>query len=319
MAGGRRREPPGWTVGGVTGGPAEGDGGGRVVVAVRVGAAQVDLVADELFVLGASAVGEHPADDGTVELVADLPADRVSELHRPHRRVVPVAAPSAPPHPPVRVAGFVLAPVDPAGGVADGSLVVDDPECGRTVWLHPEVAFGSGTHPTTRLCVAAVVDLVVPGSRVVDVGSGNGVLSVVAARCGATEVVALDVDPAARAETARAARRNGVADRVVVVDAAVDELADGSGDPSTVAAEVVLANLLVGTIEDHATALVGLVAPGGVLVVSGLLAPQVHRAVAALRTAARRADRAAWVCSASAEGDWRAVVFRLGLRRVKAV
>ena len=279
----------------------------RVVVALRVPVADAELAADELFGLGASAVGEEAVDDGVlVELVADLPAARVPELTRDHRVVESKGSAVPSLHDPVRVAGFELRPVDPAAG--GPSTPGDGPADDRTVWLRSDVAFGSGTHATTRLCVAATVDLVGPGARVVDVGSGNGVLSVVAARCGAASVVALDVDPAARAETGAAAQRNGVAGVVSVTDAGVDELARTVGP----VADVLLANVLVGVVEDHAAALVDLVSPGGALVVSGVLASQVGRTVDAVRTAAAAATRPAWVRSASAEGDWRAVVFRLG-------
>ncbi len=308
----------------------------RIVVVVRVGRDEVELAADELFALGASAVGEIPVDprpvgdpDGDgVDLVADLPADRVAGLTRAHR-LGPVDGDaggrpaSGSPHEPVHVAGFVLVPVDAGVAGSEGAgtddaaaeavLPTADPD--RAVLLDALSAFGSGTHETTRLCVAEVVRLVRPGCRVVDVGSGNGVLSVVAARCGASAVVAIDVDPAARAATATAAVRNGVADRVVVDERGVDELAAGSG--SFTSADLVVANVLVGVVEEHAPGLVDLVAPGGSLVVSGALAPQVGRVVAAVRAAAGSAGRSANLRSASAQGEWRAVVFRIGHRSVK--
>jgi len=318
----------------------------RIVVVVRVGRDEVELAADELFALGASAVGEVPVDspaapagsaDGLIDLGADLPGDRVPELRRAHR-VAAVPDPAATAgadggsdrpvlHPPVRVAGFHLVPVDPTVGTtgadgtdeetADGTAAVVGTTDDRTIRLDPTAAFGSGTHETTRLCVSEVVRLVGPGSRVVDVGSGNGVLSVVAARCGAASVLALDVDPVARAATAAAVVRNGVSDRVVVDERGVDVVAAGSS--SSAPADVVVANVLVGVVEQHAADLVDLVAPDGSLVVSGALASQVGRVVAAVQGAAAAGRRSAHLRSASAEGDWRAVVFRIGHRSVKAV
>lgn len=97
-------------------------------------------------------------------------------------------------HPP-----WVPLEVDPPVGPEDLVLEID-----------PGRAFGSGSHPTTRLVLAAMEQLVRPGDRVLDVGCGSGVLTVAAARLGASAVVGVDVDPAALAATRASLRRNGV-------------------------------------------------------------------------------------------------------------
>jgi len=80
------------------------------------------------------------------------------------------------------------------------------------VALEPGMAFGTGMHPTTRLCVAALEELVEPGMAVLDVGAGSGVLSIVAAKLGAAPVYATDIDPLAVESTHDNARRNGLAE-----------------------------------------------------------------------------------------------------------
>jgi ribosomal protein L11 methyltransferase len=136
----------------------------------------------------------------------------------------------------------------------------------RAVAIDPGSAFGSGSHPTTRLVVAALDRTVLPGDRVLDVGCGSGVLSVVAALVGAGEVTAIDVDPHAGEATEANARRNGVADRVL---ASARPLASVVADEPPY--DVVAANLLAPVVAELAPDLVAAVAPGGLLVVSGLL------------------------------------------------
>jgi len=108
-------------------------------------------------------------------------------------------------------------------------------------------------------------------------------------------------------------------DRVVVSDLTVEQLAGSSPPAPAAPAEVVLANVLIGVIEDHAGHLVALVAPGGALVVSGVLDTQIDRALAAITAAAASVDRPVTLCAAASSGAWRAVVFRIGHQRVKGV
>ena len=159
-------------------------------------------------------------------------------------------------------------------------LVVQPPWAPRLTARHGDVvllidpgrAFGSGSHPSTLLALAALEPLVGPGSSVLDVGCGSGVLAVAAARLGAGRVVAIDVDPAAHAATLDNAARNGVEVEVPRVP-----LSEVSGR-----FDVVLANLLAPTLIELAAPLGERVAEQGALVVSGLLPQQTERVFAAL-------------------------------------
>ena len=160
--------------------------------------------------------------------------------------------------------------------------------------LEPARSFGSGSHPTTRLCVDALEHLVRPGADVLDLGCGSGVLSVVAALLGADSVTALDVDPAAVEATLDNAHRNGVADRVRASTTPLDEVV-GRFD-------VVVANIGVRVLTEQAGPIAGVVAPGGHLILSGLLAHQVAETVACYESFA--------VLDQLAEDGWCAVSLR---------
>jgi ribosomal protein L11 methyltransferase len=136
--------------------------------------------------------------------------------------------------------------------------------------IEPSMGFGTGHHQSTRLCLLALQSLPLAGARVVDVGTGSGVLAIAAALLSATEVEALDNDPDAVAAARENVTRNGVADCVRVLDA-------GDVAASAVApAGVVVANLTAWTLRQHAASLHALVAPGGRLIVSGFTHDQVR-------------------------------------------
>lgn len=123
--------------------------------------------------------------------------------------------------------------------------------------LDPGQAFGSGSHPTTRLAVAALERAVRPGSSVLDLGCGSGVLAIVAARLGASTVLGVDTDPAAHEATAANAARNGVHVELL-----------GSLDEAP-PVDVVVANIGAGTLIDLAPVVAPL-AP--LLLLTGILA-----------------------------------------------
>jgi ribosomal protein L11 methyltransferase len=142
----------------------------------------------------------------------------------------------------------------------------------RNVVLDPGLAFGTGTHPTTRLCLQWLAQNVDARASVLDYGCGSGILAIAAAKLGASRVVGVDIDPQALAATRDNAARNGVAVQVASVE--------------TLGAErfsIVAANILANPLVLLAPALAARVHPGGRLALSGILASQadaVHAAYA---------------------------------------
>lgn len=127
--------------------------------------------------------------------------------------------------------------------------------------LDPGLAFGTGTHPTTRMCLRWIATHPAP-KRVLDYGCGSGILAIGAAKYGATDVVAVDIDPAAVQSTELNAVANGVA-----LKAGLPDCAQGAYD-------LVLANILASPLKVLAPLLCAHVAPGGNLVLAGILERQ---------------------------------------------
>ena len=136
--------------------------------------------------------------------------------------------------------------------------------------LDPGLAFGTGTHPTTALCLAQLDSMDLAGCDIVDYGCGSGILAVAALRLGAAFALAVDNDPQALVATRDNAGRNGIAaaGMEVVLPDAVDHQA-WSGRAS-----LVIANILAGPLMELADTLAAFLRPGGTLLLSGLLDTQ---------------------------------------------
>ena len=132
----------------------------------------------------------------------------------------------------------------------------------QVIRLDPGLAFGTGTHPTTRMCLRWIAQHPPQGQRVLDYGCGSGILAIGAAKFGAASVDAVDIDEAAVRSTEDNARANGV------------QLAAGLPDRASGRYDTVLANILATPLKVLAPLLCGHVAPGGHLVLAGILARQ---------------------------------------------
>jgi ribosomal protein L11 methyltransferase len=143
------------------------------------------------------------------------------------------------------------------------------PQAERVIRLDPGLAFGTGTHPTTRMCLRWIAQHAQAWPAVLDYGCGSGILAIGAALHGAREVVAVDIDPAAVEATRLNAEANGV-----VLQTGLPDRAHGTH-------ALVLANILASPLKLLAPLLSGLVAPGGQLVLAGILTRQTNELVAA--------------------------------------
>jgi len=140
--------------------------------------------------------------------------------------------------------------------------------------LDPGLAFGTGTHATTALCLEWLDGAIRGGERVLDYGCGSGILALAALRLGAGRATAFDVDPQALRATHENAAKNGLAERVEIPTRATD--IEGSFD-------VVLANILSGPLVELAPSLASRAGRGGALVLAGLLSRQAGEVAQAYR------------------------------------
>ena len=264
-------ELAGSITGGALGIEVEVDGPGRAIFSVYLETEADARVAAERVrrVLGALLGPEDPPGVPVVETVED---DRWVERYQERLRPLPLGT------------RFVVLPPD----------AEDPPEAGRiAIRMVPGRAFGTGEHATTRLCADLLEKRVSPGSLWIDVGTGSGILAIVAARCGARRVIAVDVDPEAIVVAREWIVRNGVA-------AAVDLRASGIGPLSGTAADGVVVNVSGAYLEGDAAALAGMLKVGGALVASGFPTGELGDVSSALQAAGfretTRTETEGWAC-----------------------
>src|SRR5690625_2706137 len=176
------------------------------------------------------------------------------------------------------------------------SHIEPDPDWPLVIRLDPGVAFGSGTHPTTALCLEWVESRNMTGKSVLDYGCGSGVLSLAAALKGASRLVAVDHDPQALQSTAENARRNNLDGHIeVLLPKAYGEL------PANLKKfDVILANILAEPLIELAPVLMNSLKPGGRIVLSGILGKQANTVAASYADLGFEADisqRDDWVRS----------------------
>ncbi len=160
---------------------------------------------------------------------------------------------------PLRIGAFLVRPTWWAPG---GGSIASAPSDAIVLSLDPGMAFGTGLHPTTQQCLEALSSLAVAGRSALDVGTGSGILAIAAAKRGARPVVAVDTDELAVAAARENAARNGVA-----IDVRPGSAADVGGSFG-----VVIANIVAPVLLEIAADLRTRLAPGGTLLVAGVVA-----------------------------------------------
>lgn len=193
----------------------------------------------------------------------------------------------------IEAGGLVIAPPwdVPRGTAKDRGRRMDLP----VIIIQPSTGFGTGHHATTRLCLEMLRRLELRGARVIDVGTGSGVLALAAWKLGASDIVAVDNDPDALENARENIERNGAGP-------SIDVICDDLGGLRVQRADVVLANLTGAVLVRYASELRALVVDGGYLIVSGF-APQDAPIV-------RAALRGLQAIDASIEGEWAALSLR---------
>jgi ribosomal protein L11 methyltransferase len=157
------------------------------------------------------------------------------------------------------------------------------------VRLDPGLAFGTGTHPTTALCLQVLESMDLVGREIIDYGCGSGILGIAALKLGASHVTAVDLDPQALIATRDNAARNGVSARIEAQDI----------DRPMRPAFCVVSNILAGPLIELAPTLTAACEPGGHLLLSGLLKTQAYAVKAAYAGAfdiVQTAQRDDWAC-----------------------
>jgi ribosomal protein L11 methyltransferase len=262
---------------------------------VTVAADDEDFATAALWEAGTAGIEVRPASEDRVHLLAYFPDDAAP----PAPALLPPGATLETYDAPevdwvtrfregfraFRVGRFLVAPPwDAPQGPSPDALLVD-----------PGRAFGTGTHETTRLCLRALEDLAGRRAlgRALDLGAGTGLLAVAAGRLGAAPVFASDLDPEATGSSRHHARLNGARLHVVRADGARG-FRPGSFD-------LVLANLMALLLVDRADEIRGLLAPGGALVLSGLLVEDVPYV--------RDAFSDCGAPAALFDGEWAALVY----------
>jgi ribosomal protein L11 methyltransferase len=165
--------------------------------------------------------------------------------------------------------------------------------------LDPGMAFGTGLHPSTRLSMLALEAEIRPGALVLDVGTGSGILAIAAVRLGASRVDALDIEPVAVRSARANAALNGVEESIRIEEGSLGPDAPFSGEY-----DLVLANIIARILIELAPRLATAVAPGGTLVLAGIIEsrePAVRRTFEAAGLTFVRRDRIE---------DWISIVYR---------
>ena len=247
-----------------------------LALTVELEAAQAEAMSEALLEAGAASVSIEDPEAARSRLRALLEADAdaaallAAAAARAGCAVPPFRTEAVADQDWVRATQAQFAPLCVAGRLWIVPTWHAAPQDGIVLRLDPGLAFGTGSHPSTRLALAWLARTLAPGASVLDYGCGSGILAIAAAKLGAVRVDAVDVDPLALATTRDNARANGVALRAL----APDELPPGDYD-------VVVANILSQPLIVLEPLLAARTRRGGRIALSGILEAQAAEVAAA--------------------------------------
>lgn len=274
-------------------------------IVIEVARDNAEALSDALIEAGALSVSVEDADEGTAQEqpLFGEPGMEPKEAAWEHSRVVALTDVDADQAAIVAEAaaaiGLAAAPAFTTRKVEDEDWVrltqsqFEPIHIGKNIWvvpswheapdadalileLDPGLAFGTGSHPTTKLCMEWLEAHPAPGQSVLDYGCGSGILAMVARKLGATQVAGVDIDPQAIESARDNAQRNQVEDIEFFVPEAFAQSAHAEAR-----FDIVVANILSSPLKLMAPMLSGRVADGGALVLSGVLARQAEEVAAA--------------------------------------
>ena len=166
--------------------------------------------------------------------------------------------------------------------------------------LDPGMAFGTGTHETTALCLAALDELVKGGERVLDIGTGSGILAIAALKLGAAEAEGVDIDPMCVRTAGENAQLNGVDGKLKVLVGDLSDKATGKYD-------IITANIVANAILHLAPCVPALLAEGGTFIASGIIDAREEEVCAGLAAAGLK------VAEVRRQGGWVAILCKGGV------
>ena len=181
----------------------------------------------------------------------------------------------------------------------------------KVIVLEPGLAFGTGLHPSTRLCLEAIEDILQPGDNILDVGCGTGILSIASVLLGANHVLAVDTDDIAVQATRENAERNRVAEHIQVESGSLEQVKALQAE--TQKPDLVVANILSHILMDLIqSGLATYVKPKGRIILAGILAEQSEPLVNLA------AEAGLELSEVRSEKDWRALIFTRDLPRISS-
>ncbi len=257
-------------------------------LSIPIGQTEVDLLSEQLSELGAHAIsiednGDQPIFEPPIDSHPLWPEVKLTALFPPDTQLDSITQLTLAKFPSLHATDLSWTAIEDQAWHLSGREQFSTTRCGERTWicpswetppedpdavivhLDPGVAFGTGAHATTKMCLTWLDENIQGNELLLDLGCGSGILSIAALKLGAKQVYAVDIDQQAQQATQANAQRNRVRDRLVITT--IEDLPHHYFD-------IVAANILANTLIELAPTLQTLLKPGGQLLLSGILQSQ---------------------------------------------